>query len=122
VSGAILHGGPASGLEFSGLNRLPTFVRVVVSDARRFDILNDLEDVPADNESVCAVYLQDPDTRVFVRAPRGAGGQWITYVHVPMAGVEQLRTDDAWIERLAAVSNMPAEIIRESRAREREGT
>lgn len=119
MSGAILKGGTAAGLEFTGLSRFPTFVRVVLGPSGHFDILNDLDDQPRDDEQVVGVYLKDDTSQVWVRGTRGTGGEWWTYVHLPTIGVERLRDDDTWVERVAALSNVTPAMVRDLRARER---
>lgn len=123
MTSALFHGGPARGFTPTGLKRTPTFVRVVQAPSGAFDVLNDLDDTPRDDELVVAVYVLDPESHIYAcsRGNGSAGGAYVTYVHLPMANVALLRTEELWIYRLAEVVGLPPTIVQEQRAGERRG-
>lgn len=121
MTSATFRGGPVAGLSFHGLNRTPTFVRVVFG--KTYDVLNDLDDEVRDDEQVVAVYVLDSDSRVHVcaRGAGGASGWYVTYVFLPIADVASARTEEEWCALVARIVGVPAQVALEQRADERAG-
>lgn len=86
-------GGPAGGATLL-LRRAPVFLRVVIGPRGKVDALDQLEDVPADGETVHVYERFGPRGHVCLRP--GGCHEYGTYRHLPHVDGELLRDTAAW--------------------------
>ena len=88
--------GPAAGAYM--VRRAPGFLRGVVNRQGETDVLDLLEDVPADNETVSVYRLASEPITVHFNFGGGKGGWYQSgeYRHLPEVDGETVRDNDAW--------------------------
>lgn len=89
--------GPAAGAY--SVARAPHYLRAVVGPSGRKDLLDQLEDVPAEGETVHVYEAVSEVTRAFVCGRSGGLGgerEWATYRHRADVDGGLLRDTDAW--------------------------
>jgi hypothetical protein len=92
--------GPAQG-QVLELRRAPVFLRVVRA-GEKWDALDQLDDKPSDDETVCVYELVGEPGRMHINATRRAGGcRWVTIAEYKLLEGEQpadaiLRDAGAW--------------------------
>jgi hypothetical protein len=124
-------GGPIHGRTFP-CRRAPMFVRIVRDSAGKVDILDGLDDHPADDEHIIAVYeLGTNHGPVHICRSRGSrgGSGWYAHANYELTercqladdALEALRDEEAWVRWVAATAGVSAEMIIASRDAERAG-
>lgn len=92
------HQGPADGTSLL-LQRAPRFLRVVVDPAGKVDALDQLDDTPADDETIHVYEIQTEPIRAHMNFGGGRGGwyQMADYAHFPeQPSDHEVRTTEAW--------------------------
>lgn len=91
--------GPAAG-KFLPLRRAPVFLRVV-TDGKKWDALDQLDDVPEDNERIFVYLISGPIGRSIVCARGGRGGIYMAASYrffEQQPGDDILRDNEKWRE------------------------
>lgn len=104
----LFQGGPADRREL-GFGRFPLYLRVVVDPAGKVDVLDRLEDVPGDGETI-AVYFRDSAVHVCGRDRVRESGWVAVYVHLPHVDAAELGLADTETWRAWAQAQ-PAERV-----------
>lgn len=100
------HEGPANG-QVLQLRRAPRFLRIVVDPAGKVDGLDQLDDTPADNETIHVYERQTEPVRAHLNFGGGRGGwfEMADYAHFPQQPQDhEVRATDAWQAWVQATS------------------